>query len=110
MTFPTTHTHYACHRLIDQHGTLYPASVIRVDTLTHSVLKVTLFDYTEQPFTQWVGGTILLADHRQPPLQPGHTLAEYIPQDLSPTSTLAAWHTPLTDLYSPLPAPLVRMM
>lgn len=106
--------HYACHRLIDEYGNLHSSSVVTLDKNTHFVVKYTPFDHTESPFIRWTGGIIILGQHPDThPLYPGDTLSHYIQERAttpSPhTTTLVAWHTPLTDITSPLPTPLVRI-
>ena len=114
MTSLPTYTSYACHRLIDECGFLHSASVVRIDKLTHCVVGFTPFDYTESPFIQWVGGTIVLADTHQSPFLSGFTLSQYIQQvsvsPLPPDSKLIAWYTPLTDIHTPLPTPITKLI
>lgn len=110
---PRLYAHYACHRLIDECRNLHGPSVVTIDKQNHTVVKCKPFDHTESPFTNWIGGTVVLGDSHIPPLLSGHKLSDYIGRKsatpTSPTPLLVAWYTPLTDIHSPLPAPLMRI-
>lgn len=104
-------TNYACHRLIDERGGVHASSVIKLDNEGH-IVGIIPFNQEEQPFTQWLGGTILLTQEKLPPLTQGECLEKYLrkagnhPDTASP---LYAWYTPLLDIATPLPSPLTLL-
>ena len=56
---------YACHRLIDEHGTLHGPSIVNIDKESKCVLSQLPFHNEELPFVQWLGGIIIIKG--QPP-------------------------------------------
>ena len=106
------HTNYACHRLIDECGKVHASSVIALDEATGHVVAHSPFTNDEVPFTQWIGGTILLTHETKAPLTQGQCLNDYLhqgtklPEKAAPSSSpLYAWHTPLVDTAVPLSYP-----
>lgn len=103
---------YACHRLIDEKDKIHAHSIIHVDKSQGVVIGHEPFPKEELPFTQWLGGTVILLSKAQLPLlSNAHTLSEYIDNIEANTSIpigdapLYAWHTPLIDIHSPLSSP-----
>lgn len=54
------HSCYACHRLIDEHGTVHGPSIVSIDKESGHVLSHSPFNNEELPFVQWLGGTIII--------------------------------------------------
>lgn len=110
MTHPRL-TRYACHRLIDVGGTVCGASVVSID-VHGEVAGIEPFRHEELPFTQWLGGTILLAHETTPPLRVGETLESLRPKataDIGYSPARHAWHTLLVDTDVPLASPLTLL-
>lgn len=110
------HTCYACHRLIDVHGEVHTSSIVRIDKNKGCVSDYKPFNNEELPFVQWLGGTILLSTEKEPVNMANiKTLAEYLNQttnsdNIPQNSPLYAWHTPLLDIHTPLPASLQLLL
>lgn len=110
MSYPKF-TNYACHRLIDECGGMHASSIIKLDD-EGRIVGIIPFNQEEQPFTQWLGGTILLTQDRIPPLTQGKSLEEHrckAGNHPDTTAPLYAWHTPLLDMDIPLSSPLTPL-
>lgn len=109
--------HIACNRLIDEKGNLHGVSVITIDRHTHKLLNFKLLQNEEYPFTEWIGGTIVLLSGKNCALPQHQTLRLYmahlsgLPRNYTDTGNEQpeAWHTSLTELDAPLPHPLVKL-
>lgn len=112
----------ACHRLIDEKGVLHGASIVTIDTHTHQPVSIQAFQNKEYPFTEWLGGTVILFPEKELILAQHTTLKQYIAQITSLSATIHSsiaqkgeshriyvWHTPITGLETPLPHPPVRL-
>lgn len=110
---PSHCSNYACHRLIDEHGKVHPSSIVQVGKAEGRVHGHAPFNHEEQPFTQWLGGTILLTHEKRPPLTQGTCLEDYlretVSRPLASSPPLYAWHTPLSDMSTPLSSPLTPL-
>lgn len=107
---------FACHRLVNVYGQMLGASVIVISSFDHTVGNVYPFGQEEEPFTQWLSGTILLSQAENQPLQQGQCINDYLmrmKQDLTGVQhsslSVYAWHTPILDLHTPLTSPLLLL-
>ena len=66
----SAHSSYACHRLIDEQGTVHGPSIVCIGKDSGSVLSCSSFNNEEVPFVQWIGGIIVIKG--EPP-QAWHT-------------------------------------
>ena len=56
----SNHSCYACHRLIDEQGTVHGPSIVSIDKGSGCVLSHSPFNNEELPFVQWLGGVIVI--------------------------------------------------
>ena len=111
----SNYSYYACHQCIDVNGAKHSASIIQVHNATSIASLYAPFDYTEQAFVLWLGGTIILSAGGQPPLLCGETLQSYIHKSIATSHPLGiqveahAWHTPILDVTHPISTPLIHL-
>lgn len=119
---------YAVHRVVDGQGTLHGATIVSLHPRTHHVVSLSPFDGTEQPSTQWIGGSIILSPYAALPASCARSSASPTPcstapsccaapssggQSASPLLTLPEWKALLQATAgkenSPLASPLTPL-
>lgn len=102
---------YASNRFVDRKGEIYGLSIVTL-TPNRTMQSHSLFSGKEEPFTQWIGGTVIASplSSLPTPVVPPTTLQDWIEllvkADNDASLPLYLWHTIITDMNAHCPPPI----
>lgn len=101
---------YASNRFVDKAGNINGSTIVTI-TSNHTLQCAHPLEGREEPFTEWIGGTIITSPLASLPTSAtATTLKDWIEllvtPDTSASLPLYLWHTISTDIEAPCPVPI----